>query len=120
MIFKPYSCFETGGGGLGKCAVVDALHTPGHTPASVSLVVADRRGVADASLVLTGATRFVGAVGRPDMSGKPSSTIAFEKRWNPLLSTPREEFIDALCDVPPKPAEMAQILRNQGREGSTP
>lgn len=25
------------------------------------------------------------------MSGKPSSTIAFEKRWNPLLSKSRED-----------------------------
>jgi hypothetical protein len=50
------------------------------------------------------------------MSGKPSSTIAFEKRWNPLLSKRREEFIEALSDVPPKPAAMEQILRvNQGR-----
>lgn len=29
-----------------------------------------------------------------------------------------DEFIDALSDVPPKPAEMEQILRvNQGRLG---
>ena len=50
------------------------------------------------------------------MSGKPSSTIAFERRWNPLLSSPREEFIEALVDVPPKPAEMERILlENRGR-----
>jgi hypothetical protein len=50
------------------------------------------------------------------MSGKPSSTIAFEKRWNPLLSKAREDFVDALADVPPKPAAMEEILRvNQGR-----
>jgi hypothetical protein len=48
------------------------------------------------------------------MSGKPSSTIAFEKRWNPLLSLPREAFIDALGDVPPKPAAMEQLLRRTG------
>jgi hypothetical protein len=51
------------------------------------------------------------------MSGKPSSTLSFEKRWNPLLSTSREEFVDALCDVSPKPDSMERILRiNQGRE----
>ena len=50
------------------------------------------------------------------MSGKPSSTIAFEKRNSPLLSKTREDFVDALSVVPPKPAEMARILRqNQGR-----
>ena len=49
------------------------------------------------------------------MSGKPSSTIAFEKRWNALLGKSREDFVTALADVPPKPAEMEQILRiNQG------
>lgn len=64
---------------------------------------------------------FAGSACGAGMSGKPSSTIAFERRWNPLLSKPREEFIDALCDVPPKPAEMAQIIRiNQGREVNTP
>ncbi|MBK9259897.1 MAG: hypothetical protein IPM54_08685 [Polyangiaceae bacterium] len=46
-----------------------------------------------------------------------SSTIASERRWNPLLSMSREEFIEAVSDVPPKPAAMEQILRiNQGRK----
>jgi hypothetical protein len=49
------------------------------------------------------------------MSGKPSSTIAFEKRWNTLLSKGRDEFIATLSDVPPKPADMERILRvNRG------
>lgn len=142
---------------------VKVLHTPGHTPESISLVVTDLRRGDVPWFVLTGDTLFVGAVGRPDlpgraranagllydslhekvltlpgdievspghfsgsvcgagMSGKPSSTIAFEKRWNPLLSKSRDEFIDALSDVPPKPAEMEQILRiNQGGSESSP
>jgi glyoxylase-like metal-dependent hydrolase (beta-lactamase superfamily II) len=137
---------------------VKVLHTPGHTPESVCLVVTDLRRGADPWFVLTGDTLFVGAVGRPDlpgrasenagelydsihakllslsddvelypghfsgsvcgagMSGKPSSTIAFERRWNPLLAKSRDEFVSVLCDVPPKPAEMERILRaNQGR-----
>jgi glyoxylase-like metal-dependent hydrolase (beta-lactamase superfamily II) len=137
---------------------VKVLHTPGHTPESVCLVVTDLRRGTDPWFVLTGDTLFVGAVGRPDlpgrarenagelydsihtkllclpddlevypghfsgsvcgagMSGKPSSTIAFEKRNSPLLSKTREDFVDALSVVPPKPAEMARILReNQGR-----
>jgi hypothetical protein len=50
------------------------------------------------------------------MSGKPSSTIAFEKRWNPLLSKTRDDFVNVLADVLAKPAEMERILRvNQGR-----
>ncbi len=137
---------------------VKVLHTPGHTPESLSLLVTDLRRGGEPWFVLTGDTLFVGAVGRPDlpgqarknagelydsvhtqlltlpadvevypghfagsacgagMSGKPSSTIAFEKRWNHLLSKSRDEFIDALSEVQPKPAEMEQILRaNQGR-----
>jgi glyoxylase-like metal-dependent hydrolase (beta-lactamase superfamily II) len=142
---------------------VEVLHTPGHTPESVCLLVTDLRRGDEPWFVLTGDTLFVGAVGRPDlpgraresaaelhasiheklltlpgdlevypghfsgsmcgagMSGKPSSTIAFEKRWNPLLSKSREEFVEALCDVPPKPAAMEQIMRiNQGREDARP
>ena len=50
------------------------------------------------------------------MSGKPSSTIAFEKRWNALLSASKEDFISAVINVPEKPAQMATIMRkNQGR-----
>ena len=137
---------------------VKVLHTPGHTPESVSLVVTDLRRGPDPWFVLTGDTMFVGAVGRPDlpgrarenaaliydsihgkllglpddlevfpahfsgsmcganMSGKPSSTIGFEKRWNPMFARSKEEFVAALVDVPAKPAEMDDILRvNRGR-----
>jgi hypothetical protein len=64
---------------------------------------------------------FSGSVCGAGMSGKPSSTIAFEKRWNPLFSKTREDFVDALSDVQPKPAEMERILRtNQGRPEPQP
>jgi hypothetical protein len=46
------------------------------------------------------------------MSGKPSSTLAFEKRWNALLRASVDEFVDTLSNVPPKPAEMQHILRD--------
>jgi glyoxylase-like metal-dependent hydrolase (beta-lactamase superfamily II) len=131
---------------------VRVIHTPGHSPESVSLLVTDLKRGTDPWFVLTGDTLFVGAVGRPDLpgrarenaaqlyasihdklltlpddleiypghfsgslcgaglSGKPSSTVAFERRWNPMLSMDRETFIAALADVPPKPAGMDQIL----------
>jgi hydroxyacylglutathione hydrolase len=147
---------------LGNTRIV-VLHTPGHTPESVCLVVTDLRRGTDPWFVLTGDTLFVGAVGRPDlpgraeqnaaelydnihrklltlpddleifpghfagsacgagMSGKPSSTIAFEKRNNPLLAMSRTDFVNALIDVPVKPVEMARILEaNRGRLCSTP
>ena len=135
------------------------LHTPGHSPESVCLVVTDLKRGVDPWFVLTGDTLFVGAVGRPDLpgraaenagklydsihqklltlpddleiypahfsgslcgaglSGKPSSTIAFERRWNPMLSCDRDAFVGALADVPPKPVEMERILAlNRGVE----
>jgi hydroxyacylglutathione hydrolase len=138
---------------------VKVVHTPGHSPDSVCLVVTDLKRGTEPWFVLTGDTLFVGAVGRPDLpgrsrenaaqlhasihdkllalpddleiypghfsgsvcgvglSGKPSSTIAFEKRWNPMLSLDRDAFVDRLADVPPKPAEMDRILAfNRGHE----
>jgi hydroxyacylglutathione hydrolase len=135
------------------------LHTPGHTPESLSLVVTDRTRGPEPWFVLTGDTLFVGTVGRPDlpgameqsardlyrsvqrllalpdhteiypthfsgsacgkgMSGKPMSTVAFEKRFNPALAIASEDaFVAALtAELPPKPAGMEAMLRqNQGR-----
>lgn len=45
------------------------------------------------------------------LSGKPASTISFEKRFNPMLSMPREAFVDALvAEIPPPPRDMARIV----------
>ena len=58
---------------------------------------------------------FSGSVCGAGMSGKPSSSIGFERRWNPMLKLDRSAFVDAPADVPPKPAEMERILRrNRG------
>jgi len=53
---------------------------------------------------------FSGSLCGAGLSGKPSSTIAFERRWNPMLSKDRDAFVVALADVPAKPAEMQRIL----------
>ena len=45
------------------------------------------------------------------LSGKPASTIGFERRFNPMLSLSRERFIDALvAEIPPPPPDMARIV----------
>jgi hydroxyacylglutathione hydrolase len=139
--------------------VIRVVHTPGHTPDSVCLVVTDKTRGPEPWFVLTGDTLFVGTVGRPDlpgaaeasaralhrslqrllalpdhteiypthfsgsacgkgMSGKPMSTLAFEKRFNPFLAMAREdEFVAAVTrELPAMPADMAATLRvNQGR-----
>jgi len=137
---------------------IDVLHTPGHTPDSICLLVTDKRRMGEENaapwFVLTGDTLFVGAVGRPDLagketemagqiwdslharlltlpgemeiyaghvagsvcgagiSGKPGSTIGFEKRWNPMLSLDRAAFVAALTsEIPPRPAEMDRMVQ---------
>jgi hydroxyacylglutathione hydrolase len=141
---------------------VRVLHTPGHAPEHVCLLVGDRTRGPDPWFVLTGDTLFVGDSGRPDlhdagsvahlagqlydslrdklmalddavevypshfagsacgrsMSAKPSSTIGFERRFNPALQIPdRGAFVAyALRDLPPPPPDFATIRRqNAGR-----
>ncbi|MEE8482414.1 MAG: MBL fold metallo-hydrolase [Acidiferrobacterales bacterium] len=53
-----------------------------------------------------------GSVCGAGLSGKPSSTIGFEKKFNPMLSMDRDEFISALTDEsPPRPAEMDRMVQ---------
>jgi hydroxyacylglutathione hydrolase len=61
---------------------------------------------------------FGGSACGAGLSGKPASTIAFEKRWTEILSMDEPEFVQALVDtIPAKPDGVAAILRfNQGRE----
>ena len=47
--------------------VLEARHTPGHTPESISVVVWEHAGDPEPWAVLTGDTLFVGDVGRPDL-----------------------------------------------------
>lgn len=55
---------------------IQVLHTPGHTPESICLVVTDRRRGEEPWLVLTGDTLFSGAVGRPDLPGDAETAAA--------------------------------------------
>lgn len=46
-----------------------------------------------------------------DISGKPSSTIGFEKRWNRLLSLHKDAFITTLTTTMlPRPAGMDRLM----------
>jgi glyoxylase-like metal-dependent hydrolase (beta-lactamase superfamily II)/rhodanese-related sulfurtransferase len=44
-------------------------HTPGHTPESITLLVADLNRAKEPWMALTGDTLFVGDIGRPDLVG---------------------------------------------------
>lgn len=52
-----------------------------------------------------------GSVCGAGISGKPSSTIGFEKCWNAALSLEREAFVQELtANIPPRPADMDRIV----------
>jgi hydroxyacylglutathione hydrolase len=64
---------------------------------------------------------FAGSACGAGMSGKPSSTIGFERRWNPMLGYDRVDFVNALATAPPKPHDMSRIIKqNQAAGSSTP
>jgi glyoxylase-like metal-dependent hydrolase (beta-lactamase superfamily II) len=60
---------------------------------------------------------FAGSACGAGLSGKPSSTLGFEKRWNPMLSADLESFVQKLSSAgPTQPADMEAILEfNRGR-----
>jgi glyoxylase-like metal-dependent hydrolase (beta-lactamase superfamily II) len=127
------------------------MHTPGHTPEHISLLVTDRTRAAEPWFVLTGHTLMVGDLGRtelassaedgaralfssvrrlkelPDhvevlpgafsgsvcgrsLSGKPTSTIGFERRFNKAFRIDDEvTFVSVMtADIPPPPPDAAR------------
>ncbi|MGJ0508179.1 MAG: MBL fold metallo-hydrolase [Methylocystis sp.] len=131
---------------------ISILHTPGHTPEHISLLVTDRTRAEERWFMLTGHTLMIGDLGRtelaahaeegarvlfrsvqrlkalPDyleiypgaysgsvcgrsLSGKPSSSIGFEKRHNKAFRIEDEEaFVRAMvADIPPPPVQAAEI-----------
>ena len=137
-------------------AGLEVLHTPGHTPDSLSLLVTDFSRGNDPWMILTGDVLFVGDIGRPDlvgdakldeqinnlynslyvklakypdhlevfpahgagslcgrgMSSKPSSTLGFERRYNPMLGFDTfEAFHEAMSqDFPERPKSFTHII----------
>ena len=61
------------------------LHTPGHTPDSICLLVTDRSRGSDPWFVLTGDTLFIGDVGRPDLGGAHAAEDLYESLCRVLL-----------------------------------
>jgi hydroxyacylglutathione hydrolase len=147
------------------------MHTPGHSPDSICLLVGDRTRSPDPWFLLTGDTLFIGDAGRPDltaesttaetlppetattvaaaqtlydslrvllslpddleiypahfagsacgrsMSGKPSSTLGFERRYNLALTQPsREAFVSFMLTDLPAPPEQHREIRAANRQ----
>ncbi len=131
---------------------IRVLHTPGHTPEHISLLVTDKTRGLEPWFLLSGHTLMVGDLGRtelassaeegaralfgslqkfkslPDylevlpgafsgsvcgrsLSGKPNSTIGFERRFNRAFWIENEqEFVrHMLQNIPSPPAEAARI-----------
>lgn len=139
---------------------IKVMHTPGHTPEHISLLVTDHVRADEPWFVVTGHTLMVGDLGRtelassaeagardlfrsaaalrelPDfievmpgaysgsvcgrsLSGKPSSTIGFERRHNEAFGIESEdEFVRfMLRDIPPAPLNAARNrAENSGLE----
>jgi hydroxyacylglutathione hydrolase len=130
------------------------LHTPGHRPELISLLIVNPPRSPEPSMVLTADSLLVGDVGRPDfgggdaaaqfdslsrllrlpdwvavfpghfegpcgkgMCGRPSTTIGFERLYNPLARLDRGQFVPRLEQgQPPRPLNMTAIeATNRGR-----
>lgn len=93
---------------------------PGHLEQSAAeLYDSLRRLLALPDTVEVYPAHFSGSACGAGMNGKPMSTIGFERRWNPLLTLARDEFVRRMSEaIPPRPAEMLSTLRfNQGLDG---
>ena len=65
---------------------IRVLHTPGHTPESVTLLLSDTRRTAEPWLALTGDTLFVGDIGRPDLVGAEAARDLAENMYDSLFN----------------------------------
>jgi glyoxylase-like metal-dependent hydrolase (beta-lactamase superfamily II) len=142
---------------------IEVLHTPGHTPEHISLLITDRTRSRERWFVFTGHTLMVGDLGRtelatsaadgaralfasvqklkalPDhlevlpgaysgsvcgrsLSGKPISTIGFERRCNKAFAIDdATDFVRFMvAEIPPAPPEAAAVrATNAGRVAAT-
>ncbi len=145
----------------------DVLHTPGHTPESISFLLTDHGGGADKPMgIFTGDFVFVGSIGRPDLleeaaglantaepgardlfqsakkfkqlpdyvqvwpahgagsaCGKglgaiPSSTVGYEKLFNPALQFLEEgDFVKYILSDQPEAPKYFALMKRVNKQG---
>lgn len=91
--------------------IIRVLHTPGHTPESICLLVSDLRRGPEPWFVLTGDTLFVGAVGRPDLPGHAEANAV------QLHASLHEKLLPLPDDVEVYPAHFAGSACGAGLSG---
>jgi hydroxyacylglutathione hydrolase len=64
---------------------LEILHTPGHTPDSICVLVTDHGRGEDPWFVLTGDTVFIGDVGRPDLGGAEAAGALYDSLQRTIL-----------------------------------
>jgi len=146
---------------------LEVLHTPGHTPESLSFMLTDKGGGADKPMgIFTGDFVFVGSIGRPDLleeaagiagtaepgardlfqsiqrfnglpdylqvwpahgagsaCGKglgsiPSSTVGYEKMFNPSLQFESEDkFVQYILSEQPEAPKYFAVMKRVNKEG---
>ena len=69
-------------GGVG----LKVLHTPGHTPDSICLLVTDHDRGEEPWFILTGDTLFIGDVGRPDLGGAQAAAGLYDSLQRAILT----------------------------------
>jgi len=70
---------------IGKIAF-KILHTPGHTPDSICLLVTDHERADEPWFILTGDTVFIGDVGRPDLGGAQAAAGLYDSLQRAILT----------------------------------
>lgn len=145
----------------------ETMHTPGHTPESISFILTDMGGGATEPMgIFTGDFVFVGAIGRPDLLEKaagvvgnadegaramfksierfkalpdylqvwpahgagsacgkglgaiPSTTVGYEKMFNPALGYEQEEeFVNYLLADQPEAPKYFAVMKKVNKEG---
>jgi glyoxylase-like metal-dependent hydrolase (beta-lactamase superfamily II)/rhodanese-related sulfurtransferase len=92
----PHTSFDQGDHvQIGKL-IFKSLHTPGHSPDSISILLTDEKGKDHA--LFSGDTLFIGDVGRPDLREKAGNLKAQREDLAKMMYTTVQEKLKPLAD----------------------